>query len=818
MAVGVIFVLILIAFRSVKALLAPLIVIAATVAGAIGVMSWIGVSYYVITSALPVILIAIAVADTIHILTGYFTRSARDPLADPKSIVVATLTDLWRPLTLTTFTTMAGFIGIGVASAMPPIAYFGWFAALGVFIAWAFSLFVLPGVLVMLAPAPSSAFNEGKIGPVSAGLTKLAGISARFPALTLAIIGGCALYAGSHASKVEINRSQIENFAVGQPIRVADEILNQRFSGTSYLDIVVETPDRDGLVDARRMRKLLDLQAHAESLPFVAKTHSIANVISELHNSINPDTREDLPGTNEAVAQYLLLYESSGDPADLEDEIDYDYQRALIRLYMNARLTGDEAPAVEAMAAYLEESFNESGMTGALSGRVNVDYHWMKRLAQSHIWGMAVSAGFVLLIATFLLRSFVLGLVSIMPVFAAILAVYAVMGANGIFIEPATSMFAAISIGVGVDFAIHFVDRLQKGVDIKGLSVAEAVSDSFPTSARATFLNACALGLGFSVLMASALPPLFKFGLLIAVAAASSFVAGLLMTTAIFALRHVRIKTSQNVGQIAAMILAIVAATLIFSSNVYADDTATLDGNAIAKQIYDRDDGRSVDRHITMELINKAGRARLREARSLRLRADGVKKSIIVFTAPKALRDTAFLTHDRQASGDEDRRWLYLPSSGRPKQIPSSDRGDYFLGTDFSFEDIANELKFELSDYTFKRLTPEPSDESHHVRITATPISQKLAKELGYGQINVLIDTTNWMPQKVDYFDIERRSLKTIHILDIEEIDGIWTPGRIEVSRHDNGRSTIFTYSSIAYGADLDPTLFTPQSLRRGMR
>ncbi|MEM7000072.1 MAG: MMPL family transporter, partial [Pseudomonadota bacterium] len=137
------------AFMRAAALAGPLVVLLGAAGGALGLMAWHGVPYFAITNALPVILVAISVADAIHILSAYFERRALQPERDVRQVVVASVAVMARPITLTTLTTMAGFAGIALMSIMPPITYFAWYATLGVFLAWLFSLFVLPAVLVL---------------------------------------------------------------------------------------------------------------------------------------------------------------------------------------------------------------------------------------------------------------------------------------------------------------------------------------------------------------------------------------------------------------------------------------------------------------------------------------------------------------------------------------------------------------------------------------------------------------------------------------------------------------------------------------------
>ena len=811
----VIFVLVFAAFGRASPLLGLLAVMALTLAGSIGVMAWMGIEYYVITNVLPVILVAIAMADSLHIFTGYFERRAALPEESAKTAMVQTLADLWRPLTLTTLTTMAGFAGIGLASGMPPMAYFGWFAALGSFMAWAGSLFVLPVILVWLkVPAARWGAGNGTRG-LAHGLTATALRVSRSPKVALGALAAFAAVALFQAQSVEINRNQIENFRSGQPIRVAEEIVNDRFSGSSYLDVVVETDAVDGLLDADRMKRIADLQDFLEGQPYVQKTLSIADYVSELHTALNGTEAGAMPDSDSAVAQYLLLFEASGDPADLEEEIDLDYRRAHVRAYMNALETKDREPAVEALERYLADSFNTDGLSGTISGRVNVDYHWMAQLAPSHKKSVIFSLVFVFGIAALLFRSAIYGLLALVPVALSLVAVYALMGTFDIYIEPATSTFGAIAIGVGIDFAIHFIDRMRKGTEENGMSVRDTIRAYYPASARACFLNAGLLMIGFGMLFVSELPTLFRLGLLICVATLSSFIAGFVVVTATFAIRERLRGQAPALTRVAAGVIALCLLSDP-AADAHATEVAALDGRAIAERIDSREDGSSQTRTIAMTLTNKRGRSREREAVAMRRDTEDGTQSVIFYTAPKALRDTAFLNHDAAAGASADRQWLYLPAARRPKQIPASDRGEYFLGTDFTYEDIRSELKFDLDDYDFVRGDAQAGDTFAQIRLTATPKSDTVARQLGYGRVEAVIDTESWIPRELVIFDPKDRLLKTVRVTGVEQIDGIWAATRIEAEQHQTGHKTVFAYRDTAFGMQHKDRVFTPQGLRQG--
>ncbi|NVJ99436.1 MAG: MMPL family transporter [Alphaproteobacteria bacterium] len=541
--VGTILLVLFVAFLRLKSLVGPLLVIAAAALGSVGVMAWFGVPYYAITSALPVVILSIAVADSIHVLTAYYELRARQPDLRFRAAVVIAMEDMWVPVTLTTLTTAAGFIGLAASSIMPPIMYFGIFAALGVVLAWAFTMFVLPAAILLMKLERSPMFRaaaQGSAGRIGHGLTQVALFSARNPAATLVAVLAVSGIIIWGAMGLRVDRAQVDNFRADEPIRIADDHINAHFAGTSYLDVIVETEEMEGLLDGNRMKRVLALQDFLEGLPHVAKTVSIANYLEQMHRALNVENEEAgrLPESGDAIAQYLLLYEASADPTDFEEEIDRGYQTLLVRAYLNTDYFSEERTVVERLERYLEVQFNGAGLKGTTSGRVNVDYHWMKSLGESHFVSVAISLALVGLVSSLLFRSVADGLIALAPVFLTIVGIYALMSAMGVYLEPATSMFAAISIGVGVDFSIHLIDRLKLGLGATDQSVADVVANRFPHAARACFFNAAALGLGFCVLLISELPTLQRFGALVAFSCLVSFLAALVIVPMAWGLRE----------------------------------------------------------------------------------------------------------------------------------------------------------------------------------------------------------------------------------------------------------------------------------------
>ena len=803
----VVLTMIFIAFRSLKALVVPLPVIIGSVTGSLGLMATAGIPYFAITSALPVIVVAISVADTIYILTAY-RESGETGSKSIEARAVLAMTAVIKPITLTTLTTSVGFVAIAIASIMPPIVYFAWFAAVGIGFAWLFSVLAVPAMIVLLRLNLQTARGTESLWAYSTVKIVSRPVWSAALVLTLVVVSGFL------ASKVSVDRSLVESFPHDSSIYRADQALNSRFAGTAFLDVIIDAKEPGGLLNAEHITRIAKLQEYMETLPRLQKTIAVTDYLGQIHRAIEGDTgtHRSIPASDDAIAQYLLLYEASSNPAALKEEIDADYRQALVRGVLNTQYSSEEIAAVEQLQYYVDEQFSDppSDLQATLSGRVNTRYHWMNRLALTHVIGVALSICSVFLVTALLFRSISTAAVAVAPVIVSVLGLYAVMGSTGIHLEPATSMFAAISIGVGVDYAIHLVYRLRKTLATTP-DVGAAATYAMHTTGRACFFNAAALGLGFLVLTASDLATLTNFGTLIAVAAFTSFLAAFVLIPLLFRLNAVRV-LSGNIPKTAVGVVLI----LVIGASAVPPAIADEAGRALAERIDQRNDGTYVHRRVAMELITKSGSVRQRSAHILRARSESRRSALIVFSAPKSIRETAFLNHDELAS-DNDSRWLFIPATDRVRRLPVSQRGDYFLGTDFTYADIQSELKFDLADYDFHFLGKIRQGDRDLLLLNGTARSVEISRELGYGEFEAKVDANTLIPVEIRFSDPRGRSLKTISVGKIAKENDIAYASEIDVVNHQSGHRTVFRYEDVRFPDRIDPEFFSSTVLRRGI-
>jgi len=220
---------------------------------------------------------------------------------------------------------------------------------------------------------------------------------------------------------------------------------------------------------------------------------------------------------------------------------------------------------------------------------------------------------------------------------------------------------------------------------------------------------------------------------------------------------------------------------------------------------------------LKMELINRKGKKRERVTRGFRKYFGEEKRTILFYESPKNVKDTGFLTFDYPDPKRDDDQWLYLPALRKVRRISASDRGDYFLGTDFTYEDIKKESKVSIEDYTRKTIGEETIDGHHTYIIESVPVNKKIAKELGYGRVMQWVDAEIWMIRKSDFWDERGKTLKTIYNKDIRLVQGIWTSHRIEAENHKTKHKTIFIFSDVDYQSEVKDDIFTERALRRGL-
>jgi uncharacterized protein len=528
------------AYRTFRGLYLSVFVIVASVVGAMGIMAGLGVPMYLTSNIIPVILIATGVADAIHILGEYYEVLARNPGISSKEAVLATMTEMWRPVTMTSVTNVAGFMAMGFTSNVPPLQMVGVFSSIGVLIALLISLLGIPAILILLKPKFSGAYasNNEKVQSdvFGRGIERFGKAVLKYPRLIIFTAVATCLVGLTGTFQMKVEDASIDIFQKDNDIYVADRVINEKMNGSNSFDVMIETKEPEALFEPDNLQAIEKLQRYIESLPHVGGTTSIVDVIKQLNKSLNENKQEAyvVPSDKEMVAQLFLLYSSGGDPADLEQFIDYDHKLANISVLMKDGHYTKAKEVIVPLNEHIENNFNKESIKAKVAGWMNVFFYWIDGIAFSHFTGVGLALVLVWLITAWNFRSLIAGLYTVMPVFVAMLFFYAVLGWANIPINTASNIFGTIAIGVSVDFAIHIVEFLKLKVSNDGLTIDQALQRMYGSTGRALLFNMIAVCLGFGINMISDLPPFVQFGAMITTCVASSFLASMTLLPAMF--------------------------------------------------------------------------------------------------------------------------------------------------------------------------------------------------------------------------------------------------------------------------------------------
>ncbi|MEE4297767.1 MAG: MMPL family transporter [Wenzhouxiangella sp.] len=525
------------ALRQPAAVVGPLVVIAGSAATALGVLGWSGADYYLITSALPVVIMALAVADSMHLSVYYLRYRTDEPTLDARQAIILALSRTWLPISLTSLTTIAAFTGLSLGADMQPIREFGLFAAVGVAAAWLLSLTMLPAIIVLtdLKPSTSAMAEDGRAGLLDRALRSITRLSWHHPIATtlgLAALVGTLIVLALDA-RFDYERKRY--FQPQDPVRIADQAINHALGGISFLDVTVTAPEPGGIMTVEALEAIAALRTRMARLPQVVRVSGIDESIAKMHEVLTAAPPGTLPDRALAPAQYMFLYEASSEPEDFRHEVDYDHSRALIRAQLATDRYSTTRPIVRELEQMVDTWSAESGLQAAVSGRVAVNEGWMSRLAERHFVSLGLAAVMVFVASVIAFRAVGPALLAMVPVGIGVLFVYATMGLLGVDIAPATSMTAAIATGLGVDFGIHLIAHMRTRLRA-GATLEEALSGHYQLVARACFFSAVALGVALAVISLSGAPPLRWFGLLVSAGAFGSLIGALLVLPALLVL------------------------------------------------------------------------------------------------------------------------------------------------------------------------------------------------------------------------------------------------------------------------------------------
>ena len=244
----------------------------------------------------------------------------------------------------------------------------------------------------------------------------------------------------------------------------------------------------------------------------------------------------------------------------------------------------------------------------------------------------------------------------------------------------------------------------------------------------------------------------------------------------------------------------------------YADAAA----KEIAQRVHDRDDGKSLVQDMTMILIDKNGKKRIRSIKTFAKDKGEDEQKIMFFKTPADVKDTAFLTYDYEDSSKDDDQWLYLPALKKVKRIPTSDKSSSFMGSDFSYYDMTDR---DVDDYRYKIMKHVKVRGHDTTMIESIPVNDEVIDESGYTKtIGLIREDIDMVVRSIGF--LKNGKKKYLDITKMHKQDGIWVIDEMVMTTK-KGKSTvhktILKFDNIEVNPPLKDDLFTTRRLEKGL-
>ena len=545
--------------RSWKSTLMTITVVLLSSIWTFGLMATLNIPIYSVSTMIPVMLIAIGIAYGVHLYSHLFHYMEEHPGLSKLDATKNMLQEMWKPVMMAAVTTMVGFISL-LTSQVYPVKYFGIFSAFGVGVAFILSVLLIPAGNMILGLPRSKKGLEEEDAETAVKKNRFAYRFADYLIshrklvyiLTLIVVG-LSVYG---TSKVWINSSFLDKFEKNSEIRKTDRFINEHFGGTSTLNVILEGKKPDTFKEPQVLKTVAQMQSEVvNTLPVVGDAFSLVDFIKRMNKVMHADSEKynTIPDNQDLIAQYLLLYEMSGDPAKLWQVVTEDYKK----LNVTFQLKSDNSKALKSAIAIIEKyrpEFEKMGITLNYAGSGYKALVFTDLILKGQISSLLLSLVIVVVLLSIMFKSLKIGLIGSIPITITTIISFGIMGLLGIPLSSTTALISSIAIGIGIDYAVHFIDRYRVNARIIGskfLAARQTIAEEIKSvrnprteediaeakvltshltmhhSGKAILYNAIVVIAGFMVLLFSVFPPNRALGLLVSLNMFTSFVGTL---------------------------------------------------------------------------------------------------------------------------------------------------------------------------------------------------------------------------------------------------------------------------------------------------
>ncbi len=547
-------------FRSLRGVLLPFTTLSVAQLWILGLMGYLGHKITSVDMALPPLMIAVGSSYSIHILNQYYAEFKAITESDKREGLHLAMSHISLTVLLAGLTTFIAFMTL-TTSEITAIKDWGLYSAIGVMFAVFISCSLIPAGLALLPNAiPSALLGKDKkmkttfVDRIIALTTRGAIVHYRW---VLTIVGILIFFSVLGIFRLKVETVFLNYLKEHDSVRTDANIISDKFGGFESFSILLDSGREEGVKDPQFLTAVEDfrnwLVAEENGDLCIGRTDSFSDFIKTMHMAMNNDDKNvyAIPHNRSDIVDYLEIYSGDDDDSDgrfdeFEPFVDSEYSTCNILARM-LQVKGHSVGTTETkhiagrMTDYLNKKLpGDSSFT--ITGFPMMEIKLVHYVVTGQLMSLFLCLVVVGVIVILLFNQLKAGPIALVPMTVAVILNFGVMGWLGINLDMVTSMIAAITIGIGVDDTIHFLNTFRHN-RAKGLGIDEAIEQTLAVAGKAIFFTSLALVLGFLVFSISSFIPVILFGLLMAMTMVATTIGALVVLPSVIKATAVDLKT-----------------------------------------------------------------------------------------------------------------------------------------------------------------------------------------------------------------------------------------------------------------------------------
>lgn len=518
-------------YRTVWGIVFPMVIVWTTLLLTVAIIQLTGGYLEIMSTTIAPILLCVGIADSIHMISKY--DDSRESGLNKKKSIIEMLKTLGSATFLTSITTAIGFASL-ISSSVVPMKRFGIYTAAGVLIAYIITIAFLPAAITLtkrklVVDEKSSSFYP----TVHGWLKKLAIYSRRYYGRIIVSFILITILFSLGIKNLDVNGRVFDDISEDTELMKDSRFFSENISPPFPLEFVINTGRQDSAISAEMLKKAFELEQIIQSYPEIHRVVGLHTLIKEIHKIMDSGSDmsyKQLPDTDSAIAQYVLLMEINGSDA-LSRYLNFDYSKLRITAFTEDAGSKRINQIRDEISTEIKKIFPNQQVI--ITGTTILNADLTDKIVYSLIWSILLALVVITAIMVLMFKDIRMILIALVPNLLPLLIVGGIMGYFNIDIKPSTAVIFTIALGIAVDDSIHYLARFRVEHIRSGAFLPSLATTTIRTG-RAIIITSLILVAGFGSLVTSAFTSTALMGLLVGATIVAAVLADLFLLPSLF--------------------------------------------------------------------------------------------------------------------------------------------------------------------------------------------------------------------------------------------------------------------------------------------